>query len=218
MRLSAHLALFFAVATSDANLHAQAAPAHESAPAKWLLTYAGKSTNALMWNTRFRTFLRAHVTAQPQRYWGDKPSIPSQDALQFLGGPPDDVTVLENRYLIASACVPHDCTERGLLWVDTQTAATIFAPATWDQATPAYGDASRHRLFLFTNKPLQQSTLPPTLIDAIAHWSAQPNGDGTSHSIIGSVIVFQPNNTRLTLTPAAVHAWTPKTATPKEAR
>lgn len=177
--------------------------------ASWLLTFKGKSTNDLVHDRRFPAFLRTHVSTHTLAYWSKTRSVPASDALQFLGGPPDDVQVLENRYLIASACVPHDCGERGLLWVDTASGATVFAPSVWDTTTPALGDSSRYHLYLFSNTALTPSSLPPTLIHAIATWSAVPNGDGTSHSQIGSVTLMQPDGTRTALTPADVHAWTP---------
>lgn len=177
-------------------------------PAVWLLAFNGKSTNALANDKRFPHFLRTHITNRKLSYWIGKPTSPAADAREFLGGPPNDVHVSDHRYLTASACVPHSCPDRGLLWVDTTTGATIFAASIYATATPILGN--RAHLWLFTNTPLQQTALPPTLTSAIAQWSGEPNGDNT-HTIITDITLVQPDGTQTKLSPGDVHAWEPST-------
>lgn len=214
MRFLSFISLFAVLLTAGALLQAQSPAAPASA--RWLLDFESKSTNDLYHDKRFASFLRTNVSTRPLAYWVDsKPSIPAQDALEFLGGPSDIIHIVDHRFLTASACVPHDCTERGLLWVDTDTGNTVFAPSVADSTTPALGDGSRYHLFLFTNCPFHWSNLPPTLLNDIATWSAQPDGDGTSHSRIGRVTLVEPDGTQIQLTAAEVHAWTPNQAAGK---
>ena len=174
-------------------------------PAPWLLAFDGKSTNALVMDKRFPPFLRTHVTNAPIRYWlSDKATAPAKDALDFLHGPPDVVRVAEKRYVVASACVPHDCMDRGLLWVDTLTGATVFAASVYTSPVPMTNN--RAHLWLFTNALIQANTLPPTLLEHLSPWSAEPNGDG-SKTAIAEVTLVEPNGTQLKLTSADVHAW-----------
>ena len=106
--------------------------------------------------------------------------------------------------------MPHDCTDRGLLWVDTQTGATIFAASVY--AVPAPLATNRAHLWLFSNTAASPHNLPPTLTDAIAHWSAEPNGDDT-HTLITDITLVQPNGEQAKLTPADAHTWQPSPAT-----
>ncbi len=209
MRRFPAISIALLLTTTQACSHAQT-----PAPAPWLLGFDGKSTNELVLDKHFPEFLRTHVMTRTVNYWIGKPTSPAKDALEFLHGPPDDVHVADGRYLTASACVPHDCPDRGLLWVDVTTGATVFAASVYATPTPILGN--RAHLWMFSNVALQAATLPPTLTDAVARWSGGPNGDDT-HTVITDVTLVQPNGKQMKLTPADVHAWAPATSTTKAA-
>ncbi len=203
-------------AKPDAQSAVQAAtpsPQPPPPPAPWLLAFDGKSTNELVLDKRFATFVRARVSSRPLVYWvaDGRPTKPSDDVLEFLHGPPDDVHIVDKRYLTASACVPHDCVDTGLLWTDITTGATVFAASVYGTPVPIVGN--RAHLWLFSNVALRASTLPPTLTAAIAQWSSAPAGD-ESHTVITDVTLVQPDGTQAALTPADVHAWQPTTNKP----
>jgi uncharacterized protein YecT (DUF1311 family) len=84
--------------------------------AAWMLQYQGKSTNEFIWDKRAGTLVNTRV-----------PAMLSDFLLAALGGPPDPVVVAGNRYVSVSACRPHSCTEKGFLWVDTQTGIALGA-------------------------------------------------------------------------------------------
>ena len=155
----------FAISTAlvlccfEARIHAQT-------PAPWLLAFDGRSTNELALDKRFPGFLRTHVSTRKMTYWIGKPTEPAKDAVEFLHGPPEDVYVAEHRYVTASACVAHDATDCGMLWVDTQTGATVFAASVF-RIPPPIAANSAH-LWLFSNTELKPRALPPTLTSAIA--------------------------------------------------
>ena len=179
---------------------------HAQTPAPWLLTFDGKSTNELALDKRFPAFLHTHITTRKITYWINKPTEPAKDAMEFLHGPPDDVHAADHRYVTASACVAHDATDCGLLWVDTKTGATIFAAKIF-RIPPPIATNSAH-LWLFTNTKLNPKALPPTFTAAIATWSAATNGDNT-HTLITDITLVQPSGTQLRLSRDDVHTWQP---------
>jgi uncharacterized protein YecT (DUF1311 family) len=85
-------------------------------PADWVLSYEGQSTNRFIDDKRTASLMREHV-----------PAPLSRDVIGGLGGPPDPVFVTNHRYLRASACVPHDCGDKGFFWIDTQTGRGLGA-------------------------------------------------------------------------------------------
>lgn len=92
------------------------ASAWAAAPADWVLSYEGQSTNRFIGDKRTAGLVRQHV-----------PASMSGDVIGGLGGPPDPVFVSAHRYLRVSACVAHDCGDKGFFWIDTRTASGLGA-------------------------------------------------------------------------------------------
>lgn len=82
----------------------------------WVLSYEGKSTNQWIWDKRTRGLVESRL-----------PAALSADVLSALGGPPDPVEVAGGRYFSVSACVPHDCPDKGFFWFDTVTGIGLGA-------------------------------------------------------------------------------------------
>ena len=82
----------------------------------WVLSYENKSTNTFIWDKRAPTLIRATL---PKQF--------AKDVLDGLGGPPDPVRVMENRYVSVSACVAHACMMKGFYWIDAQSGAALGA-------------------------------------------------------------------------------------------
>lgn len=122
----------------------------------WLLDFAGKSTNALIWDKRTAGLIRESL-----------PAGLAGRVTDALGGPPDPVRVSAQRYVWVSACVPHSCGDKGFLWVDTQTGHALGANADCKysgQGQPwlcaiALGSAS-----------LTQEAIPPEALQALRAW------------------------------------------------
>jgi hypothetical protein len=76
----------------------------------WPLEYRDMSTNRFIWDKRVPSLIRSklHSSFAPL-------------VMAALGGPPNPVTVLQDRFFAASACVPHSCLEKGFFWLDTRT-------------------------------------------------------------------------------------------------
>ena len=96
------------------SLGSQAADAF-SADASWMLTYAGRSTNALIWDPRINGVVEESLP----------PSL-AVTVLEGLGGPPNPVSVV-GPTLSASACVAHSCPDKGFFWIDTANGAAFGA-------------------------------------------------------------------------------------------
>lgn len=82
----------------------------------WLLQYDGKSTNQFIFDTRTPRLVNTRV-----------PSTLAKSLLMALGGPPDPVAVVKGRYVSMSACRYQSCSEKGFLWIDTQTGVGLGA-------------------------------------------------------------------------------------------
>ncbi|RZA32796.1 MAG: DUF1311 domain-containing protein [Lysobacteraceae bacterium] len=101
---------------------AGAAPATDASRAAWVLAYQGKSTNSFIWDRRTKRLVDSRV-----------PAALSSEVLSGLGGPPDPVLVTEGRYLAASGCVAHSCTDKGFFWIDARTGAGLGAYYSGDE-------------------------------------------------------------------------------------
>jgi hypothetical protein len=164
------------------------APLHaESLDATWLLSYAGKSANTLIRDKRMPALLGELVPAAVLAKVSDS-----------LGGPPDDVQVVEGRYVSFSACYPHWGYKRAFLWVDTATGAALSAYAEADATPPMIvqaqydvtlasrtfaskeipGPAERALRAWFTAKAILPVTVrfiePTGDVDTLDSWSQSP--------------------------------------------
>ncbi|MCW0232623.1 MAG: hypothetical protein OJJ21_03395 [Ferrovibrio sp.] len=100
---------------------------------RWLADYVvakpNISTNRLIWEPEFNRLLDNAVPNPIPLYLGMTPNR-EVETLRYhlgtvLGGPPNPVRVTEERYITASACRPHSCPEKGLVWVDTATSQLV---------------------------------------------------------------------------------------------
>ena len=88
-----------------------------SADASWMLSYANRSTNALIWDQRINGVVEESLP----------PSL-SGPVLEGLGGPPNPVFVAGTT-LSASGCVVHSCPDKGFFWIDTASGTALGASA-----------------------------------------------------------------------------------------
>ncbi len=93
-----------------------AARSFAASPTAWALSYEGKSTNQFVWDKRVLSLVRTRLPAKL-----------SDAVMAGLGGPPDPVFVSSQRYVSVSACVPHNCTDKGFFWLDTATGIGLGA-------------------------------------------------------------------------------------------
>jgi uncharacterized protein YecT (DUF1311 family) len=115
----------------------------------WLLAYAGKSTNQLIWDKRAKPLVNSRV-----------PASLSENVLLSLGGPPDPVLAADGRYVSMSACRAHSCIEKGFMWVDTMTGMGLGA----------YYLSGKLQL---GSNSLSAGNIPPQARAALINWLAE---------------------------------------------
>jgi uncharacterized protein YecT (DUF1311 family) len=129
--------------------------------ASWLLTYAGKSTNELIWDHRAASLIHASL-----------PAALAGNVEAALGGPPDPVIVSGQRYVSMSACLPHACGEKGFLWVDTQTGTALGADADCSYARKG---TARPCAVMLGSMSLSHEGIPAEAVQALRAWMADQN-------------------------------------------
>jgi uncharacterized protein YecT (DUF1311 family) len=133
----------------------------ESDSFSWMLGYKGKSTNEFIWDSRTKRLVNTRLPAEL-----------ADHVLESLGGPPDPVYFVEERYVSTSACRPHSCTEKAFLWVDTQTGVGLGA-----YYVP--------EALLIGSNGLSASTIPPKVKLALINWLTDQNLQTASVDFIG---------------------------------
>ena len=97
---------------------------------EWFKTQTKSTTaNDLVWEDDFENFLKRNITSK-KIYLGmhrNKEKAPIIESyLKVLGGGPNDITYKDNRkYIFTSACRNQSCSEKGVLFIDTEKKHTI---------------------------------------------------------------------------------------------
>gem|GEM_PF-1875466 len=130
----------------------------------WLMSYQNKSTNALIWDKqrRFQALIKASM---PTRAF-------SQHLLESFGGPPDPVLIRENRYVSASACEAHACTEKSFFWYDMKTGIAVGATL-GDWQYHVHQNSFDHPTLVVASNTATSLQLPEKSIFQIRTWLQQ---------------------------------------------
>lgn len=91
----------------------------ESSDLKWINDYSDKSTNTLIPDKRFLELVNNFVPEVEIDLGMGRPHSLADTFLEFIGGPPDKVTRLQNG-IVLSGCRAHSCNEKAWLWVDVK--------------------------------------------------------------------------------------------------
>ena len=194
------------------NIHRK--PAAEDLSWLWQYTQpaSGSRENQMLWDPHFKPFLKQNLTA-PQSFWNANLAQhkPLADVTMEFLGVPGEIIADENRYFNANGCVPHFCPNRGLLWVDTGVAhpLVVFNAIDWisDNRTTDEKNAA-YTLWIFSNRPLDLSRIPPALVRSIARWTSEPSSGSTVLQNITRVFLVDPDGTAHPLNPSTVGAHT----------
>ncbi len=84
--------------------------------------------------------------------------IHDRQVLSGSEGREDGRSVLANRYVTIWGCMPHDCEDRSMIWVDVQTGASAFATNDF------------RGCFAVGSRTLAAKDLPAAFKDALADW------------------------------------------------
>lgn len=142
--------------------------------------------NLLNFDRRFRGLLVSSLPQQ-QRFWRDHGRFPSlPDLAQAFLGVPHDVLIDENRYVTADGCVPHDGNDRGMVWIDTDSAVTpsiVFVATGWVSNAPGESGSSYH-FWLFSSKRFNVQSLPPPFLASLSRWKKSNEANGYHEHIV----------------------------------
>jgi hypothetical protein len=163
------------------------------------------SENQLNGDPRFIQLLR-EAFPQKQFFWRDKGRFtPLPELVQEFIGVPGSALLDEDRYALINGCVPHDCGDRGFLWVDTQSTGKpllIFA-ATGMVNAEASAEYGGMHLRLFASRRVNWSQLPPNFKKRFSEWwvqTAQP-WKQYFHERVLLITLVQPSGEEVDVTP-----------------
>jgi len=109
---------------------------------------------------------------QHQWFWYDHYKFtPLPDLIQTFIGVPGSALLDEDRYLTANGCVPHDCTTRGMLWIDTTAhPAKLIFVATGDVSAGTGDKGASSMLWIFSSSKLNWQKLPQAFLNSLHRW------------------------------------------------
>jgi hypothetical protein len=170
----------FVVCCFTVNLLGQAGTSKPAATldTSWVRDFASPSQgsqkgreNQLNGDPRFRELLRSSLP-QHQFFWRDHGRLTSlPELVQIFMGVPGDVLLDQNRYVTIDGCVPHACSVRGMLWIDTAPSkqpSLIFVATSAFRPGPGETESLVH-LWLYSSTPLWQK-LPPQFLSSLTQW------------------------------------------------
>jgi hypothetical protein len=176
-------------------------PQINSGPAEdnlqWLWTYTkdpdSETILTLRDDVRFREMLRRNFTTQ-QTFWGANPNL-AEAISQFLTRYVH-VTTKDNRYITIDGCVRTFCPATGLLWFDLGSLhpQIVFVGINWSPVGHTVNEpASSYDMWVFSNHPFTQSTVPEELVKSIADWQKYLRSRGRIVPHIGHAILAGAN-------------------------
>lgn len=129
-----------------------------SADVSWMLSYAGRSTSALIRDQRMNSVVKESLP----------PSL-SGAVLEGLGGPPDPVFVV-GQTLSVSACVAHSCPDKGFFWIDTSDGTAFGASASLWGCDGGANIGLRCELLLGSRRITSFQNIPALGKQALMEW------------------------------------------------
>ena len=154
-----------------------------AAATTWPIQYKDASTNRFIWDKRTPALVESKVH-QPF----------AKSVLAALGGPPDPVVVLQERFFSASACVPHSCLEKGFFWLDMRSGEGLAAILIGHQSGPGSK--------LHLDSKTLRGELPARALQSIIEWVEETglvptevdyvNASGISRSLLPADFQPQP--------------------------
>ncbi|HTV08287.1 MAG TPA: hypothetical protein VMD97_04500 [Candidatus Aquilonibacter sp.] len=154
----------------------RATAASAASDAVWTRSYVGSygaSKGDIKWDRRFLPLMRSSFP-QHQWFWRDHGTFtPLPQLVQVYLGVPGGVRLDDNRYVTAVGCVPHACTTRGMLWIDTGThpAKLIFVAEDFVDSNLAYKGPG-NLLWIFSSSQLNWQNFPSQFLSSLQQWQS----------------------------------------------
>ncbi len=202
-------------AEAPTQIHTPTLKSHRRAHSEdlsWMFSYleplpAGDEAR-LASDPRFETFLKQQLLA-PQSFWAGGAKPLAEVARQFLSGVDGSVHLVDNRYLLVSAAIPHFHPNRGLLWIDTGVPKpmVVFAAVDWVSENRATDDkAATFAMWVFPSRALDPHHFSPALARSIGRWTIDPSSGWTEANPqqITRVFLVDPDGTPHPVTPGTI--------------
>ncbi len=183
------LASFTASGIAHAQDTQQSKAAHEGqTDAQWAKRYAPDCSagphncgfpGGIIWDPHFLALLR-ETLPQSESWWVNDyrgHSSVTNAVLDFLGGP-GPTYFDDNRYLTITGCVPHVCTTKGMLWIDTGTHPSTVVFIGEDFVVGGLKGEAGYHVYLYTSRDLATyyagkrhiEIFAPEFLKSLARW------------------------------------------------
>ncbi|MFN4274778.1 MAG: hypothetical protein ACK4FJ_00650 [Ferrovibrio sp.] len=185
---------------------------------EWLAGYVaakpGLSTNQLVGERKFQQLLDGAVPNPMPLYLG---TSQHEEMLRhhigiLLGAPPNPVRMVDKRYIVASACRPHFCPEKGFVWVDTDVGHLVIVIRHFlyqDQRRLVYQDPRRALdngdLMIASKDYADLNDLPEAFYQSLAAWLEAERNSTPGYNIKPLVIRFSGSQDIITVVTDAYH-------------
>lgn len=148
----------------------------------WLRFYDGQTANEVCGDKHFPDFLKTITPSVKLRLSDDV--WPLRETLQeLLCGPPDDVKVSENRYVILAGCRAHSCIEKAWLCIDTEEDMVIGALVHYSFGTQRAGESP---FLLVFSTSVDSSAIPARAMKELDAWLQSKEFKGEIRRFVGS--------------------------------
>ena len=159
-----------------ARAQAPAKPAPAGYDLAWARAFAapGASDADHKWDDRFRALMRTSFSQQ-QRFWRDHGHFPTvPELVQVFLGVPGGVTLDQDRFVTMDGCVPHACSARGMVWIDTRGTGKplVIFVAPEDVSTADSEKVAEQHLWLYASDPVNWQKMPDDFKSSLGRWYA----------------------------------------------
>ncbi len=91
--------------------------------------------------------------------------------MEFLGVP-EGVTLAQDRFVTMDGCVPHVCSARAMVWIDTRGRGKplVIFVVSQDVSTAETDKGALQHLWLFSSDELNWQKMPPQFTVSLSGW------------------------------------------------
>jgi len=173
----------------------------------WLHEFVGPYTGKdVKWDQHFQALITASLH-QRQSFWHDHGKLISlPDLVQVFIGIPGSVVADEDRFYTIDGCIPHDCMDKGMVWIDSASnvkPAVIFVAMSSVNTAQSERGAPIH-LWIFSSTTFNWQKLPPNFLLHVNQWWAATQNYSKAYfdDELALVTIVQPTGETVDMTPA----------------
>jgi hypothetical protein len=173
----------------------------------WARAFASpeKKDSDNKWDPQFRALIRSSFP-QRQSFWRDHGKFLSVPELveEFIGVP-EGVSLDGDRFLTMDGCVPHACSTRGMVWIDTRRSGKplVIFVAPEDVSTADTEKQALQHLWLYSSDELNWQKMPPDFITSLGRWYSNYQATWSKYYRINVLMLtlVEPNGLHYDLSP-----------------